>query len=267
LLGWIAQADPTVVDTEARLILLIGLSVAGALIMLILLVLMSIIRIRKSRTKQTDVQSRLKDLAQPTYEAAPLPPTEDQTMPASTALLFPEDDEETLTPIQQKLLAVEEAAEASTGEMSTAAGDADSAKESELTTADIFGELALEEEVGVDSLWDDINFDFGQEGDLAFLMGDDLPEDTEPEPALTILADVEARGFLEQLNQYKLDNHGQILETDQECRLIWKSPLGTHEILVTVQDTETLNINGDFFPATPDGVKKGIIAALNNANY
>ncbi len=266
MFGWLAQADPSAGDIETRLILLIALSILGAFIMLVLLVLMTISRIRKSQKRKVTVQNRLQDLTQQDYVPPPLPPMETAEQPRVEPAL-PEATVAALTPIQQKLLAAEEAEETESATERDASRYTDAEMETDLAVKELLSELELEEDAGVDDLWDDINFEFEKEGELAFLMGDNLQEDAAPEPPLTVLADIGARTYLEQLNQYKLDNHGRITGTERECRLFWKSSAGKHEILVTVQDAETLNINGESFPATPEGVKQGIITALNNANF
>lgn len=285
MFGWLAQAEPIVVDSESQLLLLLGLFVFGAFVLLALILLMVLRRMRKSQSRQTEVQSRLEDLAQPNYEAPPLTPAEVPANPPAGTDPDPVEAAQTLTPIEQKLLAVEQAEKEAAAAAEVAAAGATTVQEepqevlrseeteaAELPTGDYFGDLELEEDVNVDALWDDLNIEFEQGGELAFLMGDGLPEEDastvfDPEPPLTVLADIDARTFLEQVNQYRLKNRGQVAETERECRLSWQSAVGTHEILVTVQDAETLDINGDSFPATPDGVKQGIVAALNNANY
>lgn len=284
---WPAQAEPIVIDSSGQLIIPI-LVILAAFILIVLFLLRSARRRRNASEETEDIHSRLEDYTHGAYEAPPLPPEENSfPMDAPAPVAKMDAEPETLSPIEQKLLEAEraeaEAHQPATEDMTP-----------EVTvpvTAGIIGDLEIEDNSDVDALWDELNIEFEQGNDLAFLLGEDLPEDAlepevkaepllesepfpelpfpeepfpEPEPTLplTILADIEARTFLEQVNHYKLQNQGFIMESETECRLSWNSAQGEHEICIKVEGAETLNINGETYPATPDAVKQGIVASL-----
>jgi hypothetical protein len=84
-------------------------------------------------------------------------------------------------------------------------------------------------------------------------------------PPSKILAMVGARSLLEQVNSHVLNNRGQIAVGKGAIRLVWTDQQNqsvTRSIMITVQDMETLLINGVPFPATREGAKEGLITCL-----
>lgn len=80
-----------------------------------------------------------------------------------------------------------------------------------------------------------------------------------------ILAEVGASQLLDQVNDHVLKGMGDISAAKGAIRIIWSDPLDEtvkRGIMIRVQDANTLLINGQPFPATPQGAKEGLISCL-----
>jgi hypothetical protein len=89
---------------------------------------------------------------------------------------------------------------------------------------------------------------------------------SEPIPiAVDPLEEVGARELLEQVNRHLLQGKGKISGGKDAMRIQWTDPRKDHVqrgITIQVQDASTLLINGQPFPATPEGVKTGLATCL-----
>lgn len=295
---WLAQVE-ILSETGNRELLIAALGIALVLALLLLLILVRARR-RNRANRPDSLQSRLQDFAPSAEEVQPLPRKES---PVRTEIT----PEVGLSPIEQKLkeLEAQEVTQQSSG--GQAAGDFDidrewmSEQDYYQMTPPAQPRTAREEveqppavppeegdfdlelgpagsalfwgEQGDDAaIFDDADVEFEPGEDLSFLFDEDLggpaPEpEPEPSPLLTVLQDIDARTFLEQVNQFTLRNSGTIEDGPGELCLTWPSPAGTHKITITAVDQETLLINGQSFPASPEGVKQGIVATLKNKNY
>ncbi len=84
-------------------------------------------------------------------------------------------------------------------------------------------------------------------------------------PPSKILAMIGARQLLDQVNTHVLNNRGSISTGKGAIRLVWRDQLDesvTRGIMITVQDAETILINGVPFPATRDAARQGLISCL-----
>jgi hypothetical protein len=84
-------------------------------------------------------------------------------------------------------------------------------------------------------------------------------------PPSKILAMIGARELLEQVNTHVLNNHGNISIGKGAIRLVWRDQHDeavTRGIMITVQDAETILINGVPFPATREATRQGLISCL-----
>ncbi len=78
-----------------------------------------------------------------------------------------------------------------------------------------------------------------------------------------LLAEVEARHHLEEVNQYVLLQYGDIREEPGRVDLSWYTTGGPRNIsIAAAADERELIINGIPFDATPDGMQKGVVAYL-----
>jgi len=80
-----------------------------------------------------------------------------------------------------------------------------------------------------------------------------------------ILSQINVRGFLEQVNKHTLGNMAVIAEAPNEIWMTWPVVPGSsrkQELRIRVLDRQTLMVNGMRVPATQDGVKQGLVAAL-----
>jgi hypothetical protein len=79
-----------------------------------------------------------------------------------------------------------------------------------------------------------------------------------------LLAQIGARTLLEQINHHVLKGRGEISGGKGELRLVWTDGEDqiARSIMITVQDAQTLLINGKPFPATRKGVQQGLIDCL-----
>jgi hypothetical protein len=90
----------------------------------------------------------------------------------------------------------------------------------------------------------------------------------EPTPVIPpskILAMVGARELLDQVNTHVLNNRATISTGKGAIRLVWRDQHDeavTRGIMITVQDAETILINGAPFPATRDAARQGLISCL-----
>jgi hypothetical protein len=84
-------------------------------------------------------------------------------------------------------------------------------------------------------------------------------------PPSKILAMIGARELLDQVNLHVLNHHGNISIGKGAIRLVWKDQHDesvTRGIMITVQDAETILINGVPFPATREAARQGLISCL-----
>jgi hypothetical protein len=88
----------------------------------------------------------------------------------------------------------------------------------------------------------------------------------EPIPsAVDPLEEIGTRELLEQINRHLLQDKGKISVGKEAMRIQWTDPRKDHVqrgITIQAQDASTLLINGQPFPATPEGVKTGLVACL-----
>lgn len=84
-------------------------------------------------------------------------------------------------------------------------------------------------------------------------------------PPSKILAMIGARELLEQVNLHVLDNRGNISAGKGAIRLVWRDQQDdsvTRGIMITIQDAETILVNGVPFPATREAARQGLISCL-----
>jgi hypothetical protein len=84
-------------------------------------------------------------------------------------------------------------------------------------------------------------------------------------PPSKILAMIGARQLLDQVNTHVLNNRGNISAGKGAIRLVWRDQHDeavTRGIMITVQDAETILINGVPFPATREAAREGLISCL-----
>lgn len=94
-----------------------------------------------------------------------------------------------------------------------------------------------------------------------------LPSKSSPDltVSLDILSQINAYGFLEQVNKHVLGGTGTITEMPNGICIAWPAVPGSsrkREIRIEVLDRHTLMVNGMHVPATQDGIKQGLVAAL-----
>jgi len=91
------------------------------------------------------------------------------------------------------------------------------------------------------------------------------PEKEAVFPPSKILAMIGARELLDQVNHHVLNNRGEIMVAKGAIRLVWidqENTVVTRGIMITVQDTETIMINGVPFPATREAAREGLTSCL-----
>lgn len=84
-------------------------------------------------------------------------------------------------------------------------------------------------------------------------------------PRSKILAEMGARQLLEQVNSHILDGRGEITLRSGEIRIEWtdlEDASVQRGIMIRVQDSKTLLINGQPFEATREGAQQGLISCL-----
>lgn len=84
-------------------------------------------------------------------------------------------------------------------------------------------------------------------------------------PRSKILAGMGARQLLDQVNSHILDGRGEITTRSGEIRIEWtdlEDASVQRLIMIRVQDSSTLLINGQPFPATREGAQQGLISCL-----
>jgi hypothetical protein len=84
-------------------------------------------------------------------------------------------------------------------------------------------------------------------------------------PPSKILAMIGARELLDQVNTHVLNNRGNISVGKGAIRLVWRDQRDesvTRGLMITVQDAETILINGVPFPATREAARQGLISCL-----
>lgn len=88
-------------------------------------------------------------------------------------------------------------------------------------------------------------------------------------PRSKILAEMGARHLLDQVNSHILEGRGKITTRSGEIRIEWtdlQDASVQRLIMIRVQDSSTLLINGQPFPATRDGAQRGLISCLKGMN-
>jgi hypothetical protein len=88
-------------------------------------------------------------------------------------------------------------------------------------------------------------------------------------PRSKILAELGARHLLDQVNSHLLTGRGKITTRSGEIRIEWTDLNDSSVqrlIMIRVQDSSTLLINGQPFPATRDGAQRGLISCLKGMN-
>lgn len=84
-------------------------------------------------------------------------------------------------------------------------------------------------------------------------------------PRSKILAEMGARQLLDQVNSHILNGSGKITSRSGEIRIEWtdlEDASVQRLIMIRVQDSSTLLINGQPFPATREGAQQGLISCL-----
>jgi hypothetical protein len=84
-------------------------------------------------------------------------------------------------------------------------------------------------------------------------------------PRSKILAEMGARQLLDQVNSHMLNGSGEITSRSGEIRIEWtdlEDASVQRLIMIRVQDSSTLLINGQPFPTTREGAQQGLISCL-----
>lgn len=84
-------------------------------------------------------------------------------------------------------------------------------------------------------------------------------------PRSKILAEMGARQLLDQVNSHILNGNGEITSQSGEIRIEWtdlEDASVQRLIMIRVQDSSTLLINGQPFPTTREGAQQGLISCL-----
>lgn len=84
-------------------------------------------------------------------------------------------------------------------------------------------------------------------------------------PRSKILAEMGARELLDQVNSHILNGNGEITSQSGEIRIEWtdlEDASVQRLIMIRVQDSSTLLINGQPFPTTREGAQQGLISCL-----
>ena len=84
-------------------------------------------------------------------------------------------------------------------------------------------------------------------------------------PRSKLLAEMGARQLLDQVNSHILNGGGEITTRSGEIRIEWtdlEDASVQRLIMIRVQDSSTLLINGQPFPATREGAQQGLISCL-----
>lgn len=88
---------------------------------------------------------------------------------------------------------------------------------------------------------------------------------TTASPRSKILAEVGARQLLEQVNSHVLQGRGYISSRRGEIRMEWsdlEDGSVQRGIMIRVEDSKTLLVNGMAFPATREGAQEGLVSCL-----
>lgn len=85
-------------------------------------------------------------------------------------------------------------------------------------------------------------------------------------PTSDLLARLDTRRLLEEINHFILHDTGEILESPGKLSLVWPGSRGDGQHFLAIKpagDAEIL-VNGRRYPATQDGLKQGLRAGLSS---
>lgn len=81
------------------------------------------------------------------------------------------------------------------------------------------------------------------------------------------LAHIQTRRHLEEINHHLLNEMGEIVESPGKISLVWTDPVYDQKRYIAVKaagDSQVM-INGRLYPATEDGLEKGLHACLKES--
>lgn len=256
----VQQSEPFLEGGSENLFLVIGgFALVAILIIVVLLGLLRRRRLRNSPAMEesADLQARLRDVAGRGGSAS-------EPVPTAGA---------GYSPIEEKLRQAEEAeaeektfkrvslfAEPDAALPETPSGFAESGSSlSDFDVLDTGTSFSFDELLEPEQTFD---------SDLSYLLGDDEPEpEVVPPPLPNVLDELDVRVFLAQVNKFRLKDQGYITDAAGEISLLWQTGINSHQIRVAVVNDTTIEINGDYFPATEAGLKQGIVMTFKNKNY
>lgn len=250
------QSEPFLEGGSENLALVVG-GFAIVAIVVVLLLLLFLRRRRLARTQDessADLQARFQDVVS-SGNATPPPQAEVSLSPIEAKLRQAEAAEAAEKEFKRVSLFSEPDASASDTSSPFASGDS-----SPLTDFE-----ALDDSNTSFSFDDLLEPEADYEADLSYLFGDDEPE-AEP-VVLDTLNELDTYTFLSQVNKFRLKGKGQISEQTGEMRLSWQMGINNYQIRIVAVNETTIEINGDYFPATQDGLKQGIVTTFKNKNY
>lgn len=78
------------------------------------------------------------------------------------------------------------------------------------------------------------------------------------------LSHIQARRYLEEINDYILHGMGEIVEVPGKLSLVWTDPIHDQRRFLAVKaaGSDQVLINGRRYPATESGLKEGLVACL-----
>ena len=78
------------------------------------------------------------------------------------------------------------------------------------------------------------------------------------------LANIQARRYLEEVNQYILQGSGEIIEAPGKLSLVWTDPIWDLKRFLAVKAAgdDGILVNGRRYPATETGLQQGLRACL-----
>jgi hypothetical protein len=79
-----------------------------------------------------------------------------------------------------------------------------------------------------------------------------------------LLASIQTRRHLEEINEYILHNLGEIVEVPGKISLVWTDPIYDQRRFLGVKAAgdEQIIINGRRYPATEEGLQQGLVSCL-----